>query len=115
MATGPMCDSLIVPNAFPFVSDNIIKSPQESLQSFGVNANLVRSFSTMRKIARKSKPTIQQILRMRLRFIAPKMPNIRPERRGSDGAEMQTGRAIPRPLQADGWAFRSYHKGSTIR
>ena len=41
--------------------------------------------------------------------------NVRPERRGTDGVETQTGRAIPRPLQADGWAFRSYHKGSTIR
>src|SRR5947207_1984429 len=30
-------------------------------------------------------------------FIAP---NARPERRGAEGVRMQTGRAIPRPLQA---------------
>jgi hypothetical protein len=28
-------------------------------------------------------------------------PNARPEWRGAEGVEMQTGRAIPRPLQAD--------------
>ena len=30
-------------------------------------------------------------------------PNARPERRGAKGVRMQTGRAIPRPLQAVRW------------
>ena len=33
--------------------------------------------------------------------VAFMMANARPERRGAEGAEMQTGRAIPRPLQGD--------------
>ena len=32
-------------------------------------------------------------------------PNARPEWRGAKGAEMQIGRAIPRPLQAARYAF----------
>ena len=32
-------------------------------------------------------------------------PNDRPERRGAKGFRMQTGRAIPRPLQAVGSAL----------
>ena len=30
-------------------------------------------------------------------------PNARPEWRGAEGVEMQTGLSIPRPLQADSW------------
>jgi hypothetical protein len=33
------------------------------------------------------------------------MPNARPERREAKGVEMETGRAIPRPLQAACSAF----------
>ncbi len=32
------------------------------------------------------------------------LPNARPEWRGADDVEMQTGRAIPRPLQAARYA-----------
>ena len=45
------------------------------------------------------------------------MPNARPEWRGAEGVEMLTGRAIPRPLQADGWAndlWQSYQAVSMV-
>jgi hypothetical protein len=48
----------------------------------------------------------QQTLARRVleyRFMrAVESPNDRPEWRGAEGVGMQTGRAIPRPLQADG-------------
>ncbi len=37
--------------------------------------------------------------------------NARPEGRGAEVVEMQTGRAIPRPLQDDGWALFSFRFG----
>src|SRR5436189_328674 len=38
-------------------------------------------------------------------FISAESSNTRPEWRGAKAVEMQTGRAIPRPLQADGWTL----------
>jgi hypothetical protein len=46
--------------------------------------------------------TASETINLESRVMIP--ANVRPERRGAESVKMQTGRAVPRPLQAAGWA-----------